>query len=222
MANASAIVKANREFSNQHSRDEVVASATSEIGARTLGRMFAAQRNMLDPVATIVYTEVDVSLISGVDLACKQIKAAETNVDYICMSMGGLPLAGARFTKKGLEVCFTVSYASRIRLLVNLLPFLSPSAQPRVPSVLNGDKGKHIGEHDLDLAKNWSVQGLVNHTTPFTSLAFNDIVESDNIRRRQPLVGVSFLRRIYIRAVRFLYKIMRYFTGISPKEAGER
>ncbi|KAI2601730.1 hypothetical protein GGR54DRAFT_71303 [Hypoxylon sp. NC1633] len=263
MVNTSTIIQSNRQFSSQHQSDEVVgvfAGATSGIGARTLERMttmyhsptfyvlgrssssqFAAQRKMLEslnPACKIVYIETDVSLISGIDLACQQIAEAESKVDYLCMSMGGLPLSGAKYTREGLEACFTVSYTSRIRLIFNLLPLLNRSARPRVLSVLNGGKETHIAEEDLGLEKNWSILGVVNHTTLLTSLAFDGIaaenskltlihnapglVESDNPRRRQPLVGVPFLRRIYIKVIRFIFRIRRYFTGMSPQEAGER
>lgn len=59
---------------------------------------FAAQRKILESLnrdCNIVYIETDVSLIYGVDSASKQIKAAAAKVDYLYMSMGGLPLAGA-------------------------------------------------------------------------------------------------------------------------------
>ncbi|XXG98987.1 hypothetical protein Hte_005320 [Hypoxylon texense] len=263
MVNINAVVQNNQRFSNQHSEDDVIgvfAGATSGIGARTLERMttmyhaptfyvlgrsspshFASQRKALEalnPTCRIIYIEADVSLISGVDLACQQIIAAETRVDYLCMSMGGLPLTGAQLTKEGLETCFTVSYTSRMRLLFNLLPLLNRSTRPRVLSVLNGGKETRISEQDIGLDKNWSVMAVVNHTTLLTSLAFDGIasenpkltlmhnapglVESDNARRRRPLVGVPFLRRVFVGIIRFIFRVRRYFTGMSPREAGER
>lgn len=291
MVASGTIVQSNQRFSSQHRDDGgvvgVFAGATSGIGARTLERMttmfrsptfyvlgrsytrFATQRKKLEslnPECNIIYLETDVSLISGIDFACQQIKNAETKVDYLCMSMGGLPLAGAQCmciyiancafiflrvdspmcsqlivnvdTKEGLETCFTLSYTSRMRLLFNLLPLLNQSARPRVLSVLNGGKEKSIAEQDIGLEKNWSLLGVVSHTTLLTSLTFDGLaaqnpnltlihnapglVESDNIRRARPPADTPFLRRVYLRVVKFVFSVIRYFIGMSPKEAGER
>ena len=86
--------------------------------------------------------------------------------------------------------------------------------------------------------KSWSLTGVVNHTTLMTSLVFDrfaaenpsltlihnapGLVESDNVRRVQPPAGVSLLKRIYLRAIKFVFTVIRYFIGMSPSEAGER
>lgn len=263
MVNYSDIVQGNKHFSRQHwNAGDVVgvfAGATSGIGARTLERMttmfrtptfyvlgrssarFASQRKTLEslnPGCKIVYIETDVSLISGIESACRQIKAAEAKVDYLYMSMGGLPLAGAQYTNEGLETCFALSYFCRARLLFGLLPLLNRSTRPRVLSVLNGGREAFIDEQDLGLERKWSLQGVVNQTTLLTSLTFDGIaaqnskltlihnapglVESDNLKRINPPADMTILRRVYIRIVRFIFTVMRYFMGMSPKEAGER
>ncbi|KAI8632913.1 hypothetical protein F5Y19DRAFT_419464 [Xylariaceae sp. FL1651] len=261
MVQIDTIIRANQQFSSQHRDDRIVgvfAGATSGIGARTLERMitmyrapvfyvlgrssarFAAQRKaleLLNPDCTIVYIETDVSLISGVDRASEQIKHAEKKVDYLYTSMGGLPLAGAEYTAEGLETCFAISYYSRIRLLSNLLPLLRQSPRPRVLTVLNGGRETNINEEDIGLEKNWTLRGLVAHTTLFTSLMFDRIaaenqltlihnhpglVESDNVRRIRPPPDMPFIRRLFLRTAKFIFSIIRYFTGMSPREAGER
>ncbi|KAH9993896.1 hypothetical protein F4779DRAFT_608440 [Xylariaceae sp. FL0662B] len=171
MVKATTIVQSNQEFSTQHHQDDgvvaVFAGATRGIGARTLERMitlyrsptfyelgrsstrFAAQHKTLEFLNSeckIVYIETDVSLISGINFASERIKAAEKKVDYLCMSMGGLPLTGAKYTTEGLETCFAISYVSRLRPLFNLLPLLHQSARPRVLRVLNGGREKRINE----------------------------------------------------------------------------
>lgn len=112
------IAQSNNSFAAQQHEGVVCvfAGATSGIGARTLERMvamfkaptiyvlgrsstrFAVQRKTLEarnPACNIVFVETDVSLIAGIDLATRQIAAAETKVDYLCMSMGGVPFGGA-------------------------------------------------------------------------------------------------------------------------------
>ncbi|KAI0438128.1 hypothetical protein F4803DRAFT_536022 [Xylaria telfairii] len=262
MVNSDVIIQSNQRFSDEHRNDEhivgVFAGATSGIGAKTLERMitmyraptfyvlgrssvrFATQRKtleLLNPDCTIVYVEADVSLISGIDSASKQIKEAEKKVDYLYMSMGGLPLAGAEYTAEGLETCFAISYFSRMRLLYNLLPLLQQSPRPRVLSVLNGGKEQRIVEDDIGLEKSWTLTNLINHTTLFTSLTFDGfaaqdrltlihnapgLVESDNIRRIRPPTDAPLITRVWLRVAKFIISVLRYFTGMSPQEAGER
>ena len=83
-------------------------------------------------------------------------------------------------TDEGLELCFALSYYSRLRLLTNLLPLLHRSSNPRVLSVLNGTKEKRIDESDLGLDRNWGIVAVVNHTTMCTSLAFDYLAAHDS------------------------------------------
>lgn len=254
----------NQAFADQRRDDEgvvgVFAGATSGIGARTLERMvtmfraptyyvlgrassdrFAVQRKALEALnhdCNIIYVETDVSLISGIDLACQEIVASANKVDFLYMSMGGLPLTGAEYTSEGLETCFTISYFSRARLLFNLLPLLNESGRPRVLSVLNGGMERRIDEQDVGLDKNWTLTRLVNHSTLLTSLTFDHIaaqnpnltlihnapglVESDNVRRLRAPPDASFFYRVYLGAVKAIIAVVRFFIGMRPAEAGER
>ncbi|RYO82356.1 hypothetical protein DL766_002595 [Monosporascus sp. MC13-8B] len=45
--------------------------------------------------SAVIFIETEVALISGIDLASQQITAAEQKVDYLRMSMGGIPMNGA-------------------------------------------------------------------------------------------------------------------------------
>jgi len=95
----------------------VFAGATSGIGASTLERMatmlhsptfyvigrsatrFVAQHTKLatlNPSCKIAFLEADVSLLSDVDVVCKQIVQAEKKLDYLYMSPGLIPLNGAQ------------------------------------------------------------------------------------------------------------------------------
>ncbi|KAI1078797.1 hypothetical protein F5B20DRAFT_192781 [Whalleya microplaca] len=261
MTPVATVIRSNEEFASQNNQGAVCvfAGATSGIGARTLERMmtmfasatfyilersasrFASQRKVLEslhPQMSIVFIETDVSLISGIDAACEQIAAAEKKVDFLCMSMGGIPINGAVLTREGLETCFAISYYSRMRLVFNLLPLLHQSQRPRVLSVLNGGKEKRIDEQDIGLEQKWSILGVMKHTTLMTSSAFdhlathNDqitfmhnfpsLVKSDNLRRMDPPKSSSFLWRIVLVTVKGLMGIMHFFIGMSPKESGER
>ncbi len=195
----------------------VFAGATSGIGASTLETMvhklqkstfyvlgrstsrFAGQRaklKSLNPSCKIVFIQAEVSLLSAVDAACKQIAASEQKLDYLYMSPGLIPLNGpqctclpsaglavadtvALDTKEGLETCFVVSYYARIRLVCNLLPLLRQSPRPRVLSVLNGGEEKAIHEQDIGLDERWSPFSVINHTTTMTTLAFEHLAEEN-------------------------------------------
>jgi NAD(P)-dependent dehydrogenase (short-subunit alcohol dehydrogenase family) len=216
--------QSNERFVIDHHEESFVcvfAGATSGIGASTLEKMatmlhapifyvigrsagrFTSQRaklETLNPTCKVVFLEAEVSLISDVDAACKQITAAEKKVDYLFMSPGMLPFNGpqcmclpglnssskltARIdTKEGLETSFVLSYYSRIRLTQNLLPLLRQSPRPRVLSVLNGGKEKAMLEDDLGLEQHWSSGNLMGHTVTMTSLAFEYLTEDESNKR---------------------------------------
>ena len=94
----------------------VFAGATSGIGFSTLQKLVTMLRasifyvlgrseeefldqlkklRALSPTSKVVFVNTQVSLISHIDAACKQIVAAESKVDYLCMSPGGMPFQGA-------------------------------------------------------------------------------------------------------------------------------
>ena len=196
----------------------VFVGATSGIGASTLektvqklqestfyvlGRSasrFANQRAKLEslsPSCRIVFIQAEVSLLSAVDAACKQIAASEQKVDYLYMSPVLIPLNGPQCTrlpnadlevadaipldtKEGLETCFVLSYYARIRLVCNLLPLLHQSPRPRVLSVLNAGNEKALHEQDLGLDERWSPISVINHTTTMTTLAFEHLAENNS------------------------------------------
>ncbi|KAI2629581.1 hypothetical protein GGR54DRAFT_635763 [Hypoxylon sp. NC1633] len=261
MTPVATVIRSNAEFASQNIQGAVCvfAGATSGIGARTLERMttmfasatfyvlgrsamqFANQYKILhslNPQINILYIETEVSLISGIDAACEQIAATERKVDFLCMSMGSIPMNGAVYSPEGIETCFALSYYSRIRLVTNLLPLLRQSQGPRVLSVLNGGKEKHIDEQDIGLARKWSLFAVVKHTTLMTSLVFDHLAASDDqitfMHNCPSLVKSDNLRRISVyKSPRFLWRIvrattkgqmgnMRFCIGMSPKEAGER
>ncbi|KAI1372491.1 hypothetical protein F4677DRAFT_263926 [Hypoxylon crocopeplum] len=263
MVKTATVIQSNALFANQGLEGVVCvfAGATSGIGAQTLKRaatMFRSatfyvlgrssarferdQRPVLDaaksPGCRIVFVEAELSLIAGVDDASRQIAAAETKVDYLFMSMGtGVPINGAEYTPEGLEVCFALSYYTRIRLLSNLLPLLRQSPRPRVLSVLNGGREQSINERDLGLEQpgSWSTFGAIKHTTLMTSLAFDylaasnpqvtflhnypSLVKTDNSRKKQ---ATGLVWKIIVMVLKGIVAVLRLFMGMSPTEAGER
>lgn len=117
MVKISEIIQANASFANNdnspHGLVCVFAGATSNIGASALEKLaemlqsptvyvlgrsatkFAAQREKLlsvNPQMKLIFLEVETSLISGIDTACKKLLDVEKRVDYLYMSQGCIPL----------------------------------------------------------------------------------------------------------------------------------
>jgi NAD(P)-dependent dehydrogenase (short-subunit alcohol dehydrogenase family) len=117
------IKQSNAAFTADRSKSSglvcVFVGATSGIGASTLEVMvstlhdstfyilgrsaqkFEAQREKLgtlNPSFQLKFIECDVSLLSNIDAACKQILAE--NIDFLYMSQGLVPLNGAECTSR--------------------------------------------------------------------------------------------------------------------------
>ncbi|KAH7329940.1 hypothetical protein BKA65DRAFT_508063, partial [Rhexocercosporidium sp. MPI-PUGE-AT-0058] len=250
----------NARFTNEHHAGYVFvfAGATSGIGASTLERMatmvfdstfyvigrsrerFASQKTHLEtlnPTITIIFIQAEFSLISDIDAVSRQIITAEKKVDYLFMSPGIYPLNGAEFSKEGLEVCFAVSYYSRIRLVSNLLPLLRQSSNPRVLSVLSGGRETVVREDDIGLQHNWASRAVISHTITMTSLAFDHLSKNDTkiafIHSFPGLVrtsifakhtapeGSGLMWRIALAAQQILFAFLMMTIGTSPAESGE-
>ncbi|KAK4153465.1 hypothetical protein C8A00DRAFT_43645 [Chaetomidium leptoderma] len=255
-----AITQANKAFTNEHHDGSVCvfAGGTNGIGANTLEKLvqmlrsatfyviggstarFADQRatlERLNPNAKIVFFEGDVTLLSDVDTFAKTVLDAETKVDYLFMSPGRLPLAGAEYTTEGLEVSFTLSYYARMRLTANLLPRLLAAPRARVLSVLNGGKEGVFREDDLGLVDNWSSLAVMAQYTTVTTLAFDHLAAQNKtftfLQAYPGLVrtGISNLvapsgsgigRRAYVAVVGRFVGMLALLFGMTPVASGER
>lgn len=117
MVKIATVKQCNMQFANEHRTGLVCvfAGATSGIGASTLERMitmldestfyvlsrsaarFETQHSKLgrlNPSCRIVFIEIEISLLSAIDTACKDIIATEQKVDHLYMSPGLVPLNG--------------------------------------------------------------------------------------------------------------------------------
>ena len=118
MVQISTVRERNAQFTKEHHTGLVCVfvGATAGIGAATLERLvqmldestfyvlgrsaakFEGRRAELESLNTsnkIVYIQTEVSLVSGVDDACKQIVEEEKRVDYLYISAGKVPFEGA-------------------------------------------------------------------------------------------------------------------------------
>jgi NAD(P)-dependent dehydrogenase (short-subunit alcohol dehydrogenase family) len=118
MVAISTVIASNARFAKEQHRGAVCvfAGATAGIGLETLKKMAVMlnsstfyilgrtpsrftshleELKMIGPSNQYQFIEAQVSLISEVDAVCQQITSSETKLDYLCMSSGGLPWAGA-------------------------------------------------------------------------------------------------------------------------------
>lgn len=133
MTALSSVKQANNKFSKEEHEGcvAVFVGATSGIGAATLERVvqmlnsstfyilgrskinFTASLARLQALSSnckLIFVETDLSLLGNIDAACRQIIAAEKKVDYLFMSAGMVPFAGAQC-----KLTFNYSFISKLR-----------------------------------------------------------------------------------------------------------
>lgn len=215
----------------------------------------SARLQSLNSGMKVVFVEADVSLLAEVDEACKRISASEKKVDVLFMSQGYYPLNGAQCkvssssckpvmltafvdTKEGIELCFSLSYYSRMRLITNLLPLLRQSHQPRVLSVLQGGHEKARLDADIGLLQNWTTNRLIAHAATMNTLAldhlaknypsitflhgFPGLVRTSIFTRLTPPEGSSMLWMFAVWLVKSIIGFLMQLVGTSPEESGKR
>ncbi|TGO77067.1 hypothetical protein BELL_0124g00050 [Botrytis elliptica] len=234
------IYQANASFGKNNDSPQglicVFAGATSNIGASTLealaemlqsptfyvlGRSatrFATQREKLlslNPQMKLVFLEVETSLISDIDGA---------------------------YTKESLEITFALSYYTRMRLLINILPLLRCSPRPRVLSVLNAGQEQIMQDEDIGLQnpQNFGPRVAINHTTTMMTLgleylshsdanqnitlihSFPGLVASDNFSRLTAPDSFGLLGKILVPLIGTFFSVIQKIFGISTAECGAR
>ncbi|KAK2688892.1 uncharacterized protein FRV6_16185 [Fusarium oxysporum] len=142
--------------------------------ARFAGEL--ALLNEYNPNAAIQFVEAEVSLIKGIDGVCERIMNLEKHVDLLFMSPGSLAFGGPHYTEEKLDLCFSLSFYIRIRLIERLLPMLMQAPHPRVLSVLAGGHEGPLFTNDGDIGLrkkgSYTAPRAVNQVTTLHSLVF--------------------------------------------------
>ena len=190
----------------------------------------------LNPQATYVFIETEVSLMRNVDMACEQIKSNEKKVDILFMSPGYLGFGGRNETIEGLDNPHALRYYTRLRFVYDLLPLLTASPLPRVISILAGGKENAIDINDLEVKNDFTFVKAASNGTTQTTLAFEELAktyESISFIHKYPgFVDTGVLDRLMATAtglyvipatlVRWMIiPIVNYFST-TVDEAGER
>ncbi|KAI1733951.1 hypothetical protein F4680DRAFT_454421 [Xylaria scruposa] len=184
----------NRQVHKGESIVYVVVGAMSAVGAKLLERLLMASYHsavfyvlwdpskssltyrqrlfnaLLNNGCKLNFIKADDSRMADIDFATNQIIAAEDKVDYICMSKNDTCRGEATvITSEGVKTEAAVWYASRMRLIANLLPLLGRSQQPRVLNILNHGIHKHTDEEYK------THKAIMQYTSIMTNLAFNHL-----------------------------------------------
>ncbi|CAG7561046.1 unnamed protein product [Fusarium equiseti] len=128
-----------------------------------------------NPNAEIRFLEAQVSLLKEVDDVCDRILQIESYLDLLYMSPGSLAFGGPHYTEEKIDLCFALSFYSRMRFIGRLLPILLQASKPRVFSVLAGghETPLYIKDGDIGLRNNgnYTAPRAVNQVTTLHSLA---------------------------------------------------
>ncbi|KAK3356605.1 hypothetical protein B0T25DRAFT_537050 [Lasiosphaeria hispida] len=123
---------------------------------------FINELHVLNPRATVVWTEGEYSLLAETKRVCEEIKRKESRVDLLFLTAGYAPMGSRVETSEGIEVAQSLEYYSRVLFILHLLPLLRAAEAPRVVSVLSGglERVSAINQEDLDLRKPGNFSGI--------------------------------------------------------------
>jgi NAD(P)-dependent dehydrogenase (short-subunit alcohol dehydrogenase family) len=186
-----------------------------------------AELSQLNPQGDYTFVQADTSLLKNVDQVCSEIRACETAINILFLSSGTL-VTGTK-TSEDLHFYTSLTYYSRMRFIVNLLPLLKrATALRRVVTVLAGTKEGPIQTHDFP---GFDI-GMVAGRDHFSSMI---TLELEALAKGAP--SVSFIQNYpgfvktgldrgakgpAMAAVIAISKVIGVFLNIPFEEAGQR
>jgi NAD(P)-dependent dehydrogenase (short-subunit alcohol dehydrogenase family) len=181
----------------------------------------------LNPQGDYTFVQADTSLIKNVDQVCNDIKARETAINVLFMSTGTL-VTGTK-TSEGLHFFTSLTYYSRMRFIINLLPLLKrATALRRVVTVFAGTKEGPIQAHDFPGFDIGMVAGR-GHFSSMITLALEDLAKrAPNVSFIQNYPG--FVKTGLARGAKgpamaaaiAISKVIGVFLNIPFEEVGQR
>ncbi|KAI1390273.1 uncharacterized protein F4822DRAFT_401389 [Hypoxylon trugodes] len=109
----------------------------------------------MNPLAELIWTEGEISLLSEVRRICDVVRERERSLDLLLVTPGYAPFGGREETTEGLAVPLVLGYYARIMFTQLLLPLLKESTiQGRVLAILgHGTMDFFFDINDLNLEK---------------------------------------------------------------------
>ncbi|KAK0620710.1 hypothetical protein B0T14DRAFT_236477 [Immersiella caudata] len=193
------------------------------------GDRIAAELKELNPDGEYIFVSADVSLLRTADDVCRDIKSRENHINLLFMTTSALRSEAVSETEEGLDYGSAVTYYSRIRFVVNLLPLLqrAPSLR-RVVTVLAGTKEGEINLDDIP-GVSLPITQVRGHLASITTLALESIaLEAPDVTFVHSFPGSvktnlgSGVKTAPIIIFRTLYKVLGPLINIPFVEAGER
>ncbi|KAK0641935.1 hypothetical protein B0T16DRAFT_431540 [Cercophora newfieldiana] len=191
------------------------------------GGRLEAELKELNPDGEFCFISADISLLGAVDDVCREIKARENHINLLFLTTG--TLRSGTETEEGLDYATAVSYYSRVRFIVNLLPLLqrAPSLR-RVVSVLAGTKEGEVNVQDFS-GQSLPIVQQRGHLGSMTTLALESIaLEAPDVSFVHSFPGSvktnlgSDVKTASMMILRAVIKVFGPLVNLPYAEAGER
>lgn len=198
---------------------------SNEAGARLVSECKA-----LNPSSDFIFISADLTLIRNVDEVCRQIKAREKYINVLFQSQGTLFMGST--TEEKLHDITAVTYYSKVRFTLNLLPLLcasSPSGLKRVVTSFTGGKEGPVYPNDFQGYK-VPVRGARGHISSMVTLSMEamkkEAPDVSFVHAFPGFVKTNLVRGgegFSIATMGLIFKIVsRFGTCVSNDECGER
>ncbi|KAI0838357.1 hydrogenase/reductase-like protein [Hypoxylon sp. FL0890] len=181
----------------------------------------------LNPDGEYIFLKYDTSLLKNVDQACRDIKDKESTINLLFISAGTL-VTGTK-TQEGLHFFAALTYYSRVRFILNLLPLIQgASSLRRVVSVFAGSKEGQMFTDDFQGNK-ISMSSGRGHFTSMITLSLEAIARDapsvSFIHNYPGFVETSLGRDAKgpaMAVAKVVFKVIGPFVNTPLDEVGER
>ncbi|KAI1413388.1 hydrogenase/reductase-like protein [Hypoxylon sp. FL1857] len=190
------------------------------------GERIEAELRLLNGDGEYTFLKYDVSLLKNVDQACRDIKEKESTINLLFISAGTL-LSGTK-TEEGLHFFAALTYYSRVRFILNLLPLIkSASSLRRVVTVFAGTKEGPMFSDDF-AGFNVGLASARGHFTSMLTLALEEIAreapEISFVHDYPGFVETGIGRDttgFIMAAMKIVFKLVGFFLSIPLDDSGE-
>ncbi|OKL63756.1 hypothetical protein UA08_00734 [Talaromyces atroroseus] len=180
----------------------------------------------LNSAGEYIFIQADISLITGVDKVCQQIKARETAINLLVQSQGSMDMS--TITSEKLRFSISLVHYSRARFIANLLPLIQESTGiRRVVSVLAGTKEGNVHVDDI---QGWNIplMSMRGHLATLVTLTMAHFAEHaptvSFVHDFPGHVRSNFGREMkgVLKALGKVYQVVSPLFSTPGEEVGER
>ncbi|KAK4666636.1 hypothetical protein QC763_302000 [Podospora pseudopauciseta] len=180
--------------------------------SREAATRIVAELHDLNPAGEYHFIQADVSLLHAVDWVCREIQARESVVNLLFLTPGVVSTSQGSDTIESLYYPMAVTYYSRIRFIVNLLPLLQKASHlRRVVTVFGAGKESLLDGDDFPLFPGRYHQAGPLQTTDHGSLSTMMTLALESLALEAP--NISFVHS-------FPGFVKGSSTNSSPKTGG--